>query len=96
MRPILFFFILVLAAPALADDDHDRARAAMMRGEILPLSRILAMAERDVGGRVIEVDLERKGDRYIYEVEVVSRSGRLVELSIDAASGAVLERDEDD
>ena len=96
MRRLLAILAVILAAPALAGDDHDRAREALARGEILPLSRILGVVEREVGGRVIEVDLDRDDGRYVYEVEAVSRDGRLVELSIDAATGAVLDRDDED
>lgn len=93
MRTLLVLLALLLAMPAMADDDddHDRARAALARGEILPLSRILAVVNQEVGGRVIDVDLDH--GRYVYEVEVVSRNGRLVELSIDATNGVVLDRD---
>lgn len=96
MRRLLVILALLLAAPALADDDHDRAREALARGEIMPLSRILAVVEREVGGRVIEIDFDRDDGRYVYDIEVVSSDGRLVELKIDAATGAVLERDYED
>lgn len=97
MRRVLILILLLLAAPALADDDdHDRAREALARGEILPLSRILLVVEREVGGRIIEIDLDRDDGRYVYEVEAVSPDGRMVELSIDAATGAVLDRDYED
>ncbi|MET3792311.1 PepSY domain-containing protein [Aquamicrobium terrae] len=96
MRQLLVILTLLLAVPALADDDHDRAREALARGEILPLSKILAVVEREVGGRVIEIDFDRDDGRYVYDVEAVSSDGRLVELKIDAASGAVLERDYED
>lgn len=97
MRPLIAFALLLsLAAPVLADDDQDRAREALARGEILPLSRILAVVEREVGGRVIDIDFDRHDGRYVYELEAVSRDGRLVELSVDAATGTVLDRDYED
>lgn len=96
MRRLLVILAFLLAAPALADDDHDRAREALARGEIMPLSRILAVVEREVGGRVIEIDFDRDDGRYVYDIEVVSSDGRLMELKIDAATGAVLERDYED
>jgi len=34
--------------------------------------------------------------RYVYEVEAVAPNGRLVEISIDAATGAILDRDYED
>lgn len=91
----LLVLICLLASPAFADDDHDRAREALARGDILPLTHILAIVEREVGGRVIEIDFDGDDGRYIYDVEAVSRDGRLVELSIDAATGAVLKRDDE-
>ncbi|MGE3148087.1 MAG: PepSY domain-containing protein [Pseudorhodoplanes sp.] len=93
---LVLFFLLLLALPSLADDDHDRARAALARGEILPLTRILAVVEREVGGRVIKIKFDDDKGRYVYDVEAVSRDGRLVELSIDAATGAVLKREHED
>lgn len=78
---------LLLAAAAQADPDHDRARAALARGEILPLSAILPKVQRRHGGRVIEVELEREGARYIYEFEVIARTGRILEVEVDAATG---------
>lgn len=96
MRLLFILPALLLAAPALADDDHDRAREALARGEILPLSRILLAVEQEAGGRVIEVELDREDGRYIYEVETVSPDGRMVEFSIDAATGTILDRDYED
>ena len=91
------FLVLAMAPPALADDDdHDRARAAVARGDILPLSRILDIAKRDTPGRVIDVDLDEDDGRYIYEIEIIDGRGRMVEMKLDAASGRIIERDIDD
>lgn len=95
----VFFILALLAGPALADDDgQDRARRALQAGEILPLSDILAAAEAARPGRVIELELERDDGRWIYELELVTREGRLYEMEIDAATATVLEleREEDD
>lgn len=82
-------------APAGAADnapsaDHDRARAARARGEVLPLARILAIVERDFSGRVIEVELEREDGELRYEIELLLADGRLIELEFDAASGELV------
>ncbi|ROT99425.1 PepSY domain-containing protein [Histidinibacterium lentulum] len=79
-----------------ADGDHDRARGALERGEILPLAQILAVAVAHVPGRIIEVELERDDGRWIYEVELLTRGGRLVEIEIDGATGRILEIEADD
>lgn len=94
---------LGIAAPALADRDdyddnrdHERARSALERGEVLPLSRIIEIARADTGGRVIEVEFERDDGRWIYELELLTPRGRLVELEIDGATGRILDRDIED
>jgi uncharacterized membrane protein YkoI len=67
--------------------DHDRAHAARQRGEALPLARILAIVEREVHGRVIEIELERDGGKLLYELELLLPDGRVIEVDIDARSG---------
>jgi uncharacterized membrane protein YkoI len=54
------------------------------------------VAEATRPGRVIEVELERDDGRWIYELELVSPEGRLYEMEIDAASGTVLEVEQED
>ena len=95
----LLLILCLLAGPAFADrNDHDRARRALEAGEILPLTQILAVAEGARSGRVIEIELERDDGRWIYELELVTPEGRLYEMEIDAATGAVvgIEREEED
>jgi uncharacterized membrane protein YkoI len=87
----------LLAAPTWADgDDHDHARRALQAGEILPLAEILKTAEAARGGRAIELELERDDGRWTYELELVTPEGRLYEMEIDAATGAVLEIEHED
>lgn len=86
-----------MAAPALADDDdHDQARRALQAGEILPLSQVLAAAEKHHPGRVIELELERDDGLWIYELEIVTPDGRLFEMEINAATAVVLDLEEED
>jgi uncharacterized membrane protein YkoI len=70
--------------------DHERAREARVRGDFIPLERLLADAERY--GRVIDVELEGKR----YEIEVLREDGRVIELEYDAYSGRMLESEFED
>jgi uncharacterized membrane protein YkoI len=87
--------LLVLLAPLTpipvrADEDHDRARAALERGEVLPLTQILSILELAPGTQLLEVELERENGVLVYEFDVIARDGRITEMVVDAATGAIL------
>ena len=86
------------AGPARASDarDHDRARQAVAAGEVLPLRTILERVERDNPGQVMEVELERKDGRWIYEIKLLRTGGALVKLKINARDGTLLDSRERD
>ena len=85
-----------VAAPALADDDdHIAARQAMQRGEILPLPRILTAAQAAAPGDVIEVELDRHHGAWLYEVKILTSTGRVLEVKLTARTAVVLEIEED-
>ena len=85
-----------MVAPAVADDDdHIAARQAMQRGEILPLPRILRAAQTAAPGDVIEVELDRDDGVWRYEVKILTSTGRVLEVKLNARTAAVLEIEED-
>lgn len=81
---------LPLSAMARSEADQDRARAALQAGEILPLTNILARLAQTQPGQVLEVELERKGGRWLYEIKLLQPGGGLRKLEVDAQSGEVL------
>jgi hypothetical protein len=84
---------LVLTSPlAFADNDHDRARAAVQAGKVLPLKTLLERLEREHPGQVLELELEHDDGRWIYEIKLIEPGGRLIKLKLDAASGDVVRR----
>lgn len=86
--------LLALAWPAWSDNDQDRARALRSAGDIVSLETILEKARKDHPGRVIETELELKGKRYVYEIEVVDDQGNVRELYYDARTGELLRHEE--
>jgi len=79
------------AAPAGGDArDHERARAAVQAGEVMPLPQLLQKLQRSHPGQVLELELEREDGRWIYEVKLLQAQGRLLKLAVDASSGEVL------
>ena len=87
---------LAAVAPVHAGDpgDHDRARQALEAGEILPLKTVLERLARDNPGQVMEVELERRGERWVYEIKLLRPGGALAKLLVDARDGAVIARRE--
>ncbi len=77
------------------EDDHDRARRALEEGQARPLNEILVIVEDELGGRIVRVELEHRRGRYIYEFRVVTPSGELREVYVDAMSAEILKRDGD-
>jgi uncharacterized membrane protein YkoI len=75
--------------------EHEEMRAALQRGEVLPLARILAIAQEKVPGDVIEVELENKRGALVYEIKVLTESGRVREIKIDARQGTILKIEDD-
>lgn len=89
--------LLAAGARARADPhDHDRARAALEAGEVLPLAQILKTVAAQVPGEVVEVELEREHGTWVYELKVIAPDGRVLEVLMDAAAGRLLEQEEDD
>ncbi|SDE74370.1 PepSY domain-containing protein [Rhodospira trueperi] len=76
--------------------DHDRARRLLERGDIQPLSDILARVRDDLPGRIIATELEREDGAYVYEFKVVDSAGRVREVYVDAATARVLKVEDDD
>lgn len=92
MKKILIPFItLLLLLPASwsasADDDHDEARRLLKSGDIVSLEVILQNASRIQQGKILEVELESEKGKWVYEIELLSPEGDVVELVFDAATG---------
>lgn len=79
------------AAGGKDDHDHDRARAAVRAGEVLPLPVLMERLQRTHPGEVFDVELEREDGRWIYELKLLEVGGRLIRLEVDAGTAEVLE-----
>jgi uncharacterized membrane protein YkoI len=70
--------------------DHDRARQAVEEGRIKPLKDILAKAEQDFPGQLIEAELEDHGPIIIYELKILAKDGHLLKIVYDAGTGELI------
>lgn len=92
---------LTAAAAARADVGPEQARKLVESGDILSLEAIAEKARAARPGEILETELERKGNRYVYEVEVLDDAGTVWEVKLDARSGDLIkveqeEEDDDD
>ena len=91
---VLALAMLLTSSTALAGD-HERARMLLEKGEIMSLSEILNQTSTTIPGKILEVELEEKGDLVVYEVEFLSEQGVVMEMLIDARDGRIISVEED-
>jgi uncharacterized membrane protein YkoI len=87
---LVILMAVALPSRAGSSGDHDRARQALEAGEILPLKTVLERLARETPGQVMEVELERRGERWVYEIKLLRPGGSLTKLLVDARDGAIL------
>lgn len=87
---------IAASAPAWADaGDQDRAREAMLRGDIAPLADALRIIERQYPGEILEVELEEEDDFnppvFLYEIKVLSAQGEVLKVKLHAKDLEIIE-----
>tara|TARA_B100001063_G_C16665214_1_gene503243 strand:- start:648 stop:977 length:330 start_codon:yes stop_codon:yes gene_type:complete len=98
-RLTTYFIILIIffSMSISADDyDHDKARKLVQSGDILPLETILENLKKRSSGHILEVEMERKKGRFIYEIELVDDQGVVKEFVFDASNGKLLKEKVED
>jgi len=105
MRPhssaILTFAILLTAGTwtggglAYADGKGEDDKAKMAAAAKVTIEQAIKTATDKVSGKVIEAELEKKHDKLAWEVEVVTAENKIVEVHIDANTGAVIDVEEE-
>ncbi|BBD76885.1 PepSY domain-containing protein [Hydrogenophilus thermoluteolus] len=66
---------------------------AIQRGELMPFETILTKVREELGGHLVEVELEDQGwspSGWVYEVKWLTTDGQLIKRYYDAQSGALL------
>lgn len=102
MKRILPLALFLLALPRIAGGqgapapDVELARDLVERGEILPLAQVLQKLQRAHPGQVVEVELEYSDGALVYEIELITPQGRMIEVDMAAATGNIVNVDEED
>ncbi len=87
---MLWASLALQSAQASDRHDHERARAAVQAGEVLPLPTLLQRLQQSHPGQVLELELEGERGRWVYEVKLLQANGQLLKLELDASTGRVL------
>ena len=84
------------AAGSPSIEDHEQIRRLKESGRIQSLESVLEEIRRDYPGRIIEIELDDDDGSYTYELELVDEQGVVWDLEIDAHTGKLLEKKQDD
>ena len=76
--------------------EYEAIRGMAEQGDILSLEQILQNARLQHAGRVLETELEEKGDDLLYEVDILDDNGEVWEMKFDARSGVLIEEEQED
>lgn len=95
--------LMIFAAgyPARGDDGDDEGQRleevheAVERGEIQPLSALKRIISRRFPGDIVRITTAGSKNAIRYEFRVLDPSGKLLEIEMDAASGKILEVEND-
>ena len=88
-----------LAAPlALADvkkgDRLDKKEEAFVAAQV-SLTRAVATAEAEVGGKALSAEFEREDGKWIYTIDLITAENSEREVHVDAGTGAVIKVEAD-
>ena len=93
--------VLVLNGPAWSDQkgkgkkDESKETVEMAAKAKVTIDQAIKTASEKVPGKVVEAELEKKHDTLVWEVEVVTAENKVMEVHIDAESGAVIDVEEE-
>ena len=93
--------MLVLNGPAWSDQkgkgkkDESKETVEMASAAKVTIDQAIKTATEKIPGKVVEAELEKKHGVLVWEVEVVTAENKVMEVHIDAESGAVIDVEEE-
>lgn len=89
--------MLLLNGPVWSDEkgkgkkDESKETVEMAATAKVTIDQAIKTALEKVPGKVVEAELEKKHDTLVWEVEVVTAENKVMEVHINAESGAVID-----
>ena len=80
----------LLGGPVLADDKGEEHEPEMVMMQDLPAPVLETLRKESAGGKIVDLEKEKKDGRVIYEAEIV-KGGKKTEVEVDIL-GKVIER----
>lgn len=96
-----FLFLVMVANTfnlARADSDYDAEQLQQLvkSKQLIPLEQLLLQHRDSLQGRIVDVELERENQRWVYEIKVLTERGRRREFYFDGTTGAPLSHEEEE
>lgn len=92
----LMLIAMLSLSTVRAEESATVARQLLKEGKIMPLQEILTKAAMIKPGQVIETDLQKENERYVYELEILDKDGQVWELELDAQTGEFVDLENED
>lgn len=93
---VLIAILIALAAPALPtpsfafQEDQDRALELRKNRDVIPYGRIVNIAQKEFGGRVVGQKLREVGGVMVYELRILKPDGKVVQATYNAKTGRLI------
>ena len=72
-------------------EGEKKGKAEMAAAAKVTIDQAIKTASDKVAGKVIEAELEKKHNKLVWEVEVVTSDNKVMEVHIDAETGTVID-----
>jgi len=86
---------LVVGGTAYGNEKEKNGKAEMAAAAKVTIDQAVNTASEKVSGKIIEAELEKKHNKLVWEVEVITAENKVMEVHIDAESGAVIDVEEE-
>jgi len=73
------------------EEDSETASTAVREGRATPLRELLKVVRRKYPGEVVDVRLQRRDGNLLYQVKVLDRHGRMINVRIDARTRLIVQ-----
>lgn len=96
--PMMLLTMLIVTPSALLADQQEAEgehRAALVSKATIPIEDAIQVAREQFEVTVIEAELEEEDGKTVWEIELVTKDGKIMEVHVDAITGEVLEIEEE-